>query len=98
MFARNYKSAIASLRINKTRSFLTMLGIIVGICSVVTFVSLGEGLKHQLIGQINNLGSDVLTVRSGKFSDKGSLSILGFFSTSTLGANDADVIQKLPSV
>lgn len=98
MFSGNFKSAIASLRISKTRSFLTMLGIIVGICSVVTFVSLGEGLKHQLVGQINNLGSDVLTVRSGKFGSGGNLSLLGFFSTSTLNPGDSTLIKKVPSV
>lgn len=99
MFAGNFKSAAASLKLNKTRSLLTMMGVIIGICSVVTFVSLGEGLKHQLVGQINNLGSDVLTVRSGKFDSSGNnLSLLGFFSTSTLKNNDYTRLKAQPSL
>lgn len=99
MFSGNFKSALASLRISKTRSFLTMLGIIVGICSVVTFVSLGEGLKHQLVGQIDQLGSDVLTVRSGKFDQSGgSLSLLGFFTTSTLRPKDVASVKAAPHI
>lgn len=95
----NFKTAFASLRASKWRSFLTMLGIIIGISSVVTIVSLGEGVKHQIVGQIDKLGSDVLTVRSGKLSSgsqTANLSLLGFFNISTLTNNDVAIIQKLP--
>jgi len=102
MFSGNLKTAIGSLRSAKWRSLLTMLGIIIGISSVVTVVSLGEGLKQQVVGQIHALGSDVLTVRPGKLvstgSSRQSLNLLAFLSTSTLSEQDVATISKLPSV
>jgi putative ABC transport system permease protein len=47
----NIKSAIASVKSAKWRSLLTMLGIIIGIVSVVTVVSIGEGVKQQVISR-----------------------------------------------
>ncbi len=102
MFSGNIKTAINSLRSAKWRSLLTMLGIIIGVSSVVTVVSLGEGLKQQVVGQIHTLGSDVLTVRPGKLitstSAKEKLNLLAFLSTSTLSEQDITSISKLPSV
>lgn len=66
MWRNNVKLALSSLRSSKWRSFLTMLGIIVGVVSVVTVVSIGEGVKHQVIEQMNQLGPDLITVRPGK--------------------------------
>lgn len=102
MWSGNFSSALASLKIYKWRSFLTMLGIIIGVASVVTMVSLGEGLKKQVVGQINQLGSDVITVRSGRLVGDGAnqagINILAFLSTSTLTDKDVESIKKLPSV
>lgn len=102
MWSGNFKSALSSLKLNKWRSFLTMLGVIIGVASVVTVVSLGEGLKKQVVGQINQLGSDVITVRSGRLVSEGlgqnGLNILAFLSTSTLTDQDVETIGKLPSV
>lgn len=96
----NFKTATASLRAAKWRSFLTMLGIIVGISSVVTIVSLGEGLKHQIVGQIDKLGADTVTVRSGRIKDPNSVSSLGILSLSgvtTLTDKDVTALKKLPA-
>ncbi len=101
MWNGNVKSAITALRQSKWRSLLTMMGIIIGVSSVVTVVSLGEGLKQQIVGQINSLGSNVITVRSGKLvsgSTENSLNLLGFFSASTLTNKDVSAVSKLPSV
>jgi putative ABC transport system permease protein len=101
MWSGNVKTAVTNLRLNKWRSILTMMGIIIGVSSVVTVVSLGEGLKHQVVGQINQLGSDIITVRSGKLANKTSTSNLGIFSlwnVSTLTDQDTAAIAKLPSV
>ncbi len=67
----NIKMAIASLRSTKMRSFLTMLGIIIGVVSVVTVVSIGEGIKHQVATQINQLGKDLITIRPGQLVQRG---------------------------
>lgn len=99
MWSGNFRNALSALRQSKWRSTFTMLGIIIGISSVVTIVSLGEGLKHQLAGQVNNLGADVLTVRPGKLIDSGhNLNLFSLFSASTLTSADVDSLNKLPVV
>ena len=103
MWSGNVKTALANLRSAKWRSILTMMGIIIGISSVVTVVSLGEGLKGQVVGQINKLGSDVITVRSGRLVQRsdGSISglnLLAFLNTSTLTQQDVTTVAKLPTV
>jgi putative ABC transport system permease protein len=100
MWNGNFKTAISTLRASKWRSIFTMLGIIIGVSSVVTVVSLGQGLKQQLIGQINTLGSDVITVRPGKLlSASGSgLNFYAFLSPSTLNEQDTSSIKSLSSV
>lgn len=104
MWSGNFKTAFSYLRLYKWRSLLTMLGIIIGITSVVTVVSLGEGLKNQVVGQINHLGSDVLTVRSGRLvrdqagTSLTNLNLLAFLNSSTLTAKDIDAIKNLATV
>lgn len=68
MVTGNFKIALDSIKSAKWRSFLTMLGIIIGVASVVTVVSIGEGVKKQVTDQITHLGSDLITVRPGKSS------------------------------
>jgi ABC-type antimicrobial peptide transport system permease subunit len=99
VWSGNVKSAISALRQSKWRSTFTMLGIIIGISSVVTIVSLGEGLKQQLAGQVNNLGHNVLTVRPGKVLDKNSsLNLFALFTASTLTPADVDSLTKQPAI
>ena len=50
------KMAIHNIMANKGRSFLTMLGIIIGIASVIAIVSIGEGTKNQMNSEINDIG------------------------------------------
>src|SRR4051812_17850723 len=102
MMAGNYKSAVQNLRRSRWRTTFTMLGIIIGITSVVTIVSLGEGLKQQVVGQVNQLGKNVLTVRPGKLLTKDGqatkLNLYAFLSPSTLSPGDVASLRKLPQV
>lgn len=99
MWTGHFKSALASLRENRWRTAFTMLGIIIGISSVVTVVSLGEGLKQQITGQINQLGPNVLTVRPGHLSNTGSLSSLySFLAPSTLTTSDVASLNQIQGV
>jgi putative ABC transport system permease protein len=58
--------ALDAIRSNKLRSFLTMLGIIIGIAAVITMVALGQGAQKAVEAQIASLGTNVLTVRPGQ--------------------------------
>ena len=59
------KVAISALGANKLRSFLTMLGIIIGVAAVITMVAMGEGAQRAVQEQIEALGTNQLTVSSG---------------------------------
>lgn len=102
MFAGHVKSAIANLRASRFRTYLTMLGIVIGVSSVITVVSLGEGLKHQVTGQASQHKGNVLTVRPGKLisgsGDKQTVNLLAFLSTSTLTDSDVASIEKIQSI
>ncbi len=50
---------------NKGRSFLTMLGIIIGIASVIALVAIGNGASNNITGRLTSLGTNIITVRSG---------------------------------
>ncbi len=101
MWTGNFKSATASLRQAKWRTTFTMMGIIIGITSVVTLVSLGEGLKHRINSQIGQLGGNVITIRPGKIaSNSGSLTNLdltSFLAPSTLTNRDVNSLSQLPT-
>ncbi len=58
--------AIRGLFANKLRSLLTMLGVIIGVGSVITLVSIGEGVRSHISGQIQGLGSNMVLVTPGK--------------------------------
>lgn len=55
-FCEYIKMAVQNIRANKGRSFLTMLGIIIGIASVIAIVSIGEGTKNQMNSEISDIG------------------------------------------
>ena len=60
------KMAMNSLRSNKIRTILTLLGIIIGVTSVTTIIGLGEGVKQQVSSQISELGTDLVTITAGR--------------------------------
>ena len=79
---------------NKMRSFLTMLGIIIGVGSVITMLSLGEGAKRKVSDSIKSLGTNLLFVRPG-MRRRARRSM----RTQTLKRTDADAIKKyIPEV
>ncbi|WP_097027026.1 ABC transporter permease [Clostridium peptidivorans] len=68
-FLESLKSAIQSIKANKMRSFLTMLGIIIGISSVITIVSIGEGAKQFITGEFEGMGTNVINLQMNSSSD-----------------------------
>ena len=61
-------SAAEALFSNPLRSLLTMLGIIIGVASVMVMMSIGEGAKAQIEAQISSVGTNVLTLQPGNYS------------------------------
>lgn len=64
------RSSVKSLFHNKLRSFLTMLGVIIGIFSVIMLTSIGEGVKKQVVSQVESLGANLIYVLPGKVDMK----------------------------
>ena len=59
------RSAMSSLMANKSRSMLTMLGVIIGVAAVLIVVAIGEGLKADTLDRIRAMGANLLTIRPG---------------------------------
>jgi putative ABC transport system permease protein len=64
-YSNLFKVAINALKRNKLRSFLTMLGIIIGVASVITMLAIGQGSKKSIEDQISSMGSNMLFVMPG---------------------------------
>lgn len=101
---RNVRMALQSIRRTKTRSLLTMLGIIIGVASVIIAVSLGEGIRQQIANNLKTSGKDIISIRPGRLvtrDKKGTIqnvNYAGVVSTSTLTDQDVQRLVKLPSV
>ncbi len=61
-----FKIALRSLRANMLRTFLTMLGIMIGVASVISMISLGEGARLQTLSTIAKFGTNIITVKPGE--------------------------------
>jgi len=64
-FFQSFKVAWNALKVNKVRSLLTMLGIIIGVAAVIVMTSIGEGTKYNVMQQIYSLGTNVIFVQPG---------------------------------
>jgi putative ABC transport system permease protein len=90
-------SAFRALRRNKMRSFLTMLGIIIGVAAVIAMLAIGQGAQYSVEQQISALGTNVLIVIPGSQQTGGVHVAAG--SATTLTEEDAQAIQRdCPSV
>ena len=61
----SFRSALQSIIVNKLRSALTMLGVIIGVASVIAMVAVGNGASIQVQQQVLSLGSNLVTVTPG---------------------------------
>lgn len=86
------KIAARALAVNKTRSGLTMLGIIIGVGSVITMMAVGEGAGRKISEQIASIGSNLLMVFSGTATSGGMRMGAGSQPTITMG--DTEAIRK----
>ncbi|MGD1119578.1 MAG: ABC transporter permease [Dehalococcoidales bacterium] len=82
---------------HKLRSFLTILGVVIGVASVITLMSIGKGSEQQILNNIQSLGSNLITIRPGASIGFGGIRG-GFGGTRTLTTEDADAIAQLPDV
>ncbi|MDD5433327.1 MAG: ABC transporter permease [Candidatus Pacebacteria bacterium] len=67
-FKNSLKTAIKGLRVNKSRSALTILGIVIGITSIILIMSLGKGAQELILNQVRGLGSATIIIEPGRES------------------------------
>jgi putative ABC transport system permease protein len=92
-----FKISIRALRVNKMRSALTMLGIIIGVGAVIAMVAVGAGASQKIAAQISSMGSNLLIILPGSTSAGGVR--MGSGSQPTLSMGDADaIVKECPSV
>jgi putative ABC transport system permease protein len=93
----SFRIALRALIVNKMRSALTMLGIIIGVSAVIAMIAVGSGAKAQILDHIASMGSNLLIVRSGS-STSGGLR-MGSGTVPTLTVDDAEaILNEIPSV
>lgn len=88
------KLVFRTLLARKGRSFLTILGIIIGVSGVIVIIALGAGAQSLILGQITKLGSDLLSVQPGKSNEKGPPAQLFGITITTLTNQDAESIKN----
>lgn len=91
------KIALMAMAKNKMRTFLTMLGIIIGIASVITMLAIGQGSKQSIRAELSSMGTNMIFIRP--YSDMQGGVRMDFSSMQTLKISDAKMIEKqCPSV
>jgi len=86
------KVALRSLRVNLLRTALTLLGIVIGVASVIAMLAVGEGSRRDIIEQISAMGTNLLVVRPGAPGIRGGGDVV------TLTPADAEALAALPDV
>ena len=91
------KVAVAALRVNALRSFLAMLGVIIGVASVIVMVSVASGASEAIEARIRALGTNLLVIQPGSFTSGGRRA--GEGTATALSEGDLRVIRaKVPGV
>ena len=87
-----FKISFRALRVNKMRSALTILGIIIGVTAVIAMLAVGTGARKEIAEQISSMGSNLLIVLPGATTAGGVR--MGSGTQPTLSLGDAEAIQK----
>jgi putative ABC transport system permease protein len=97
--ANTLKIALNAIRRNKVRSGLTMLGVIIGVASVIAMIALGSGARASIDEQIQSQGTNVIYVSAGSFGRGAGAVRGGAGSITTLTVEDARALAaEVPTV
>jgi len=90
----NLKTAAKSLYANKLRSFLTLLGVVIGVYAVVTLLAAAQGVQQQITGSIEDLGPKTIIVIPGESVPAGTPNFAANFAPSTLFLSDIEHLKQ----
>ncbi|MFH0951045.1 MAG: ABC transporter permease [bacterium] len=91
------QDALKTLLASKKRSFLTMLGIIIGVAAVIVIMAIGAGAQSLILSQLESFGTNLVGVLPGKSEDGPPVTLMGI-SITTLTYDDVDEINKKKNV
>src|SRR5271170_1984423 len=77
-----FKTSLTGLRTNRSRSLLTILGIVIGITAIMLVVSLGAGAQNLILGEVQGLGTNTIAIIPGQVSTSPSQSAGALYSDS----------------
>ncbi len=97
-FLSEIKTTIKNLLSRKGRSFLTILGIIIGVAGVIIIMSLGAGAQSLVLGQITKLGTNLVGILPGKSNESGPPAAVFGVQIKTLSLRDVDAIKNKANV
>ena len=89
--------ALGAVTAHRLRSFLSMLGIAIGIASVILLTSIGEGTRRYVLNQFTQFGTNILVISPGKSKTMGLPGVLGG-TTHELAIDDAVAVGRLPEI
>jgi putative ABC transport system permease protein len=97
-FKNLIKTSLSVLKTNIRRTFLTVLGVVIGVGAVITVMSVGAGAESLIFNQISSIGSDIIGIMPGYSDGTGPpASAMGAIITS-LKASDIEAIEKIPGI
>jgi len=85
-----FKMALRSLIANTMRTFLTALGMIIGVASVISMISIGEGARQQTLSTIEKFGTNIITIKPGRKKNRH----VSSDTVKTLKLSDAEALEK----
>jgi len=89
--------ALGAIAGHRLRSFLTMLGILIGIASVILLTSIGEGTKRYVFDEFTSFGTNIITTHPGKVETSGLPGALGA-TVRKLTLEDAEALRRIPEI
>jgi len=92
-----FELGVGAVRSHRLRSFLSILGVAIGIGAVIVLTSIGEGTRRYLLATFTQFGTNILAINPGKVETAGVPGVFGG-STQKLTLEDAEAIRRLPDV
>jgi putative ABC transport system permease protein len=90
------KSAFTSLSINKTRTFLTILGVVIGISSVISLLNLGQAAQKYIENSVSSIGTSLISLIPGRIGSSFGPAALDMLSSSTFSFDEVKKLMEAP--
>jgi len=91
------KTAFLAIKTNKSRSGLTILGIVIGITAIILIMSIGQGAESLILGQISGMGAETIVIRPGR-EPKGPTELGETLFSDSLKSRDIEALKKKENV